>query len=45
MEAIQIGIILLTANGNREEALTPLIPQVNTILKTLKKGAIVTVGI
>ncbi len=44
LEAIQIGIILLTANSNREEDLAPLIPKVNTILKTLKKGEIVTVG-
>lgn len=45
LEAIQIGIILLKANSNRDEDLAPLIPQVNSILKTLKKGEIVSVGI
>lgn len=44
LEAIQIGIILLKADSNRDEDLTPLIPQVNSALKTLKKGEVVTVS-
>ena len=42
-KTIQIGIILLKADSNRDEDLTPLIPQVNSILKTLEKGKIVSV--
>jgi len=45
LETIQIGIILLKADSNRDADLTPLIPQVNSILKTLKKGEVVRVGI
>ena len=45
LESIQIGIILLKADSNRDEDLAPLIPQVNSILKTLKKGEVVTVSI
>ena len=44
LESIQIGIILLKADSNRDEDLAPLIPQVNSILKTLKKGDVVNVS-
>ena len=45
LEAIQIGIVLLKANSNRDEDLAPLIPHVNSILETLKEGEVVRVGI
>ncbi len=45
LETIQIGIILLKADSNRDEDLVPLIPKVNSRLKTLKKGEVVSVGI
>ena len=45
LEEIQIGIVLLIADSNRYAHLAPLIPQVNTVLKTLKKGQVVTVSI
>ena len=35
---IQLGIVLLEADRNHYEALSPLISQVNTVLKTLQKG-------
>ena len=44
LESIQIGIILLKADSNRDEDLAPLISQVNSALKTLKKGEVVTVS-
>ena len=44
LESIQIGIILLKADSNRDEDLTPLMPQVNSALKTLKKGEVVNVS-
>lgn len=44
LESIQIGIILLKADSNRDEDLAPLIPQVNSALKNLKKGEVVTVS-
>ena len=45
LEKIQIGIVLLIGESNRYAHLAPLIPQVNTVLKTLKKGKIVSVSI
>ena len=45
LESIQIGIILLKADSNRDADLTPLMPQVNSALKTLKKGEVVNVSI
>ncbi len=45
LEKIQIGIVLLNAESNRQAHLAPLIPQVNVVLKTLKKGQIVSVSI
>ena len=44
LEKIQIGIVLLNAESNRYAHLAPLIPQVNVVLKTLKKGQVVTVS-
>ena len=40
---IKIGIIVLEAESNRFEDLSPLMSQVNTVLKTLKNGQIVYV--
>lgn len=45
LEKIQIGIVLLEAESNRYAHLAPLIPQVNVMLRTLKKGQIVSVSI
>ncbi len=45
LESIQIGIILLKADSNRDEDLAPLMPQVNSILKTLKNGEVVNVSV
>ena len=42
---LQMGIVLLEADSNRDEDLAPLIPQVNFILETLKEGEVVRVGI
>ena len=42
---LQMGIVLLEAGSNRDEDLAPLIPQVNSILETLKEGEVVRVGI
>ena len=43
LSEIKVGIILLQAESNRFEDLAPLIPQVNTVLKTLKNGQVVDV--
>ncbi len=40
---IKIGIIVLEAESNRFENLSPLMPEVNAVLKTLKNGQIVHV--
>ncbi|RKU11802.1 hypothetical protein C6503_18290 [Candidatus Poribacteria bacterium] len=45
LEKIQIGIVLLEAESNRYAHLAPLIPQVNVVLRTLKKGQVVSVNI
>ena len=45
LEKIQIGIVLLIAESNRYVHLAPLIPQVNVVLKTLKKGQVVSVSV
>ena len=42
---LQMGIVLLEADSNRDEDLAPLIPHVNSILETLKAGEVVRVGI
>lgn len=44
LEKIQIGIVLLDAESNRYAHLASLIPPVNVVLKTLKKGQIVSVS-
>ncbi len=44
LEEIGLGIVLLEANRNHYEALAPLIPQVNTVLKTLQKGQVIRVS-
>lgn len=41
---IELGIVLLEANRNHYEALALLIPQVNTVLKTLQKGQVARVS-
>ena len=43
LSAIKIGIIVLEAESNRFENLSPLMPEVNAVLKTLKNGHIVHV--
>lgn len=43
LSEIKIGIILLEAESNRFEDLATLIPQVNTVLKTLKRGQVIHV--
>ena len=45
LEKTQIGIVLLEAESNRYVHLAPLIPQVNVVLGTLKKGQVVSVSI
>ena len=40
---MKMGIVLLEAESNRYEDLSPLIPQVNVALKTLNNGQIVRV--
>ncbi len=40
-----MGTVLLDAESNRYAHLTPLIPQVSVVLKTLKKGQVVSVSI
>lgn len=43
LREIKIGIIVLEAESNRFENLSPLVPEVNAVLKTLKNGQIVHV--
>ena len=45
LEKIQKGIVLLIAESNRYAHLAPLIPEVNVVLRTLKKGQVVRVSI
>ena len=45
LEKIQISIVLLEAESNRYAHLALLIPQVNVVLETLKKGQVVSVSI
>ena len=40
LEKLQLGSVLLEADRNHYEALSPLISQVNTVLKTLQKGQV-----
>ena len=43
LDKIELGIVLLQAVSNRFEDLSPLISQVNMVLKTLKNGQLVRV--
>ena len=43
LNKIELGIVLLQARSNRFEDLSPLISQVNMVLKTLKNGQLVRV--
>ena len=43
LDKIEMGIVLLQAVSNRFEDLSPLISQVNMVLKTLKNGQLVRV--
>ena len=43
LDKIGLGIVLLQAGSNRFEDLSPLISQVNMVLKTLKNGQLVRV--
>ena len=43
LDKIELGIVLLQARSNRFEDLSPLISQVNIVLKTLKNGQLVRV--
>jgi len=45
LEKLQLGIVLLEADRNHYETLSPLISQVNTVLKTLQKGQVVRVRV
>ncbi len=40
---IKMGIVLLEAKGNRYEDLAPLMNQVNTVLRTIEKGQVISV--
>ena len=43
LSEIKMGIVLLEAKGNRYEDLAPLINQVNTVLRTIEKGQVLSV--
>ena len=43
LDKIELGIVLLQAVSNRFEDLSPLISQVNMVLKTLQNGQLVRV--
>ena len=43
LSEIKMGIVLLEAKGNRYEDLAPLINQVNTVLRTIEKGQVISV--
>ena len=40
---IKMGIVLLEAKGNRYADLAPLMNQVNTVLRTIEKGQVISV--
>ena len=40
---IKMSIVLLEAKGNRYEDLAPLMNQVNTVLRTIEKGQVISV--
>ena len=43
LSEIKMGIVLLEAKGNRYEYLAPLMNQVNTVLRTIEKGQVISV--
>ena len=43
LSKIKMGIVLLEAKGNRYEDLAPLMNQVNTALRTIEKGQVISV--
>ena len=43
LSEIKMGIVLLEARGNRYEDLAPLMNQVNTVLRTIEKGQVISV--
>ena len=43
LSEIKMGIMLLEAKGNRYEDLAPLMNQVNTALRTIEKGQVISV--
>ena len=43
LSEIKMGIVLLEAKGNRYEDLAPLMNQVNTALRTIEKGQVISV--
>ncbi|MDE2810278.1 MAG: DUF5615 family PIN-like protein [Gemmatimonadota bacterium] len=43
LSEIKMGIVLLEAKGNRYEDLAPLMNQVNTVLRTIEKGQVISV--
>ena len=43
LSEIKMGIVLLEAQGNRYEDLAPLMNQVNTVLRTIEKGQVISV--
>ena len=43
LSEIKMGIVLLETKGNRYEDLAPLLNQVNTVLRTIEKGQVISV--
>ena len=44
LSEINMGIVLLEAKGNRYEDLAPLMDQVNTALRTIEEGKVISVS-
>ena len=44
LSEIKMGIVLLEAKGNRYEDLAPLMDQVNTVLRTIEEGKVISVS-
>ena len=45
IQALDISVIILSGNGTTYDDLKPLVPAMNEVLKTVKRGEIVTVSI
>ena len=43
LSEIKMGIVLLEAKGNRYEDLAPLMNQVNTVLRVIEKGQVISI--